>query len=63
MTVEIGAVGLDLDFCHWVRGGVKKNEGERQRKMSVRGKRKKKKGVGQCVGPNFFSFLVENITE
>ena len=43
MTVEIGAVGLDLDFCHWVRGGVKKNEGERKRKMSVRGKRKKKK--------------------
>ena len=37
--------------------------------MRVRGKRKKKKErekemtLGQCVGPIFFSFLVENITE
>ena len=39
--------------------------------MRVRGKKKKKKKkreksfmtLGQCVGPSFFSFLVENITK
>ena len=49
---------------------AEKNEGERQRKMRVKGKRKKKKKreksfmtLGQCVGPIFLVFFVENIAE
>ena len=43
MTMEIGAVGPDLDFHRWVRGGVwennkGKNKEEKQRKTKGRGR-------------------------
>ena len=53
-------------FGRITRGKMKrrdrKTKGERQRKMRVKGKRKKGREkslmtLGQCVGPSFFSFL------
>ena len=53
-------------FGRITRGKMKrrdrKTKGERQRKMRVKGKRKKGREkslmtLGQCVGPSFLSFL------